>query len=56
MVKFNPIVPRGNAIYSYYGLNNPRAKREPQILEINKDSYLSYFVFNDISRILPYSD
>lgn len=29
MVKFNPIVPRGNAIYSYYGLNNPRAKKEP---------------------------
>ena len=56
MVGFNPIIPRGNAIYSYYGIPNPRLKKEPQLLEINKDPYLSYFTFNDISRILPYSD
>jgi hypothetical protein len=56
MVKFNPIIPRGNAIYSYYGIPNPKAKKEPILLEMNNDPYLSYFTFNDISRILPYSD
>lgn len=56
MVKFNPIIPRGNAVYAYYGIPNPKEKKEPHLLEITKDPYMSYFTFNDITKLLPYSD
>lgn len=56
IAKFEPVVPRGNSIYSYYGLPNPKIKQEKQILEINRDPYMTQFRFNDLSKLLPYSE
>lgn len=56
IVNFTPIVPKGNARFSYYGLPNPQQKKEPQLLELAKDPLLSHFKFVDITKILPYSD
>ena len=31
---FPPIVPKDQEVYSYYGLPNPKLKKEPQLLEL----------------------
>ena len=57
-VKFDPIVPKGQEIYSYYGISNPQEKKELKALELasKNDILMSSFKFADISKILPYSD
>ena len=56
IVSFQPIVPKGSAVYSYYGLPNPKQKKEPTLLQLSSDPYLSSFSFSDITKVLPYSD
>jgi hypothetical protein len=50
-IDFEPIVPKGSSIYSYYDIPNPKIRHEPAMLEIsNKDDpYLSHFSFVDIN-------
>ena len=43
-------------MFSYYGLNNPKHKKEPQTLESSKDPNMSHFKFSDFSKLFPYSD
>lgn len=56
LVNFQAIVPKGSAVYSYYGLPNPKQKKEPTLLQLSSDPYLSSFSFSDITKVLPYSD
>jgi len=51
-------VPKGQEVYSYYGIPNPKAKKESQLLELQykSDPYLSHFAFVDINKVLPFSD
>lgn len=57
-VTFDAIVPKDQQIYSYYGLPNPKQKKELKALELasRHDPLMSHFKFADISKILPYSD
>jgi len=58
IAKYEPIVPKEEQLFSYYGLQNPKLKREVQALELasRDDPLMSHFRFSDISKILPYSD
>lgn len=50
------MIPKGNAIYSYYGLSNPKIKQEKHILEIHQGREMSHFKFNDVSKLLPFTE
>lgn len=56
LAAYEPIVPKGNSLFAYYGLPNSKLKKEPQILEISKDMQMSHFSFSDVGKIFPYSD
>ena len=56
VVNFEPIVPKGSAIYTYYGIDNPKLKKDLLPLEISKDPFLHHFSFIDVTKIIPYSD
>lgn len=51
-------MPRDAEVFSYYGLPNPKVKKELKALELGsrRDPLMSHFKFADISKILPYSD
>jgi len=54
---FQAIVPKGQEVYDYYGLPNPKRKKETQLLELQyeDDPYLNHFSFVDINKVLPFS-
>ena len=58
VANFDGIVPKDGQIYDYYGIPNPKVKKELKALELGSrsDTLMSYFKFADISKILPYSD
>ena len=45
IVNFPPIVPKNTAIYSYYGVPNPKQRKELQLLVPSNDQMLSSFSF-----------
>lgn len=56
LAKFDPIIPTGSEVYSYYQIPDPRITREPLALEISQDPLLSHFTFADVIKVLPFSD
>ena len=56
IANYHSIVPAGDAMYSYYGLANPKTKEEKKLLEMTKNPLMSHFSFTELSKLLPYSD
>jgi len=56
LVDYESVVPRGNSVFTYYGITNPKVKKDLKTLEMTQDEMLSHFSFVDITKILPYSD
>lgn len=57
LATFESIVPKGNSIFSYYGVANPKTKTEKQLLELNSnDPLMSHFKFVELTKLLPYTD
>jgi hypothetical protein len=56
LVEYAPILAKGNSFYAYYGLANPKAKKEPQMFDMSKDPHMSYFRFSDLTKVFPFTD
>lgn len=57
VVDYPHIIPRGNDAYAYYNLPDPKAKKEPKMIDMHPDDeYMSHFYFADVNRIMPSND
>jgi hypothetical protein len=54
VVNFHRVIPSGNKINDYYGVEPLPDKKTPKMVDLmNDDGLLSYFYFNDVAKVLP---